>query len=687
MTRTTETARSIVSLLLGLVCFLMPMRHSFLVASATAMDYMDDDNDDDNDGYDRKNAAAALESVRDYRRRLDVPFDYEPNFLDENVCRFVKDDECESMDHALERSALHTREVATTTHKLQTLVVLIQWQDHISRELIPAEQIDLLWNADGTDPTLYPSGSVRDYINQNSYGNLEVEFHVQDWQMTNGTELFYADGRFGYDQSDTQSELRQALYYVLDQMEAAGFPWEQYDTDGDLEIDSIIFMHSGYDAADGGVDCQNPQTGTMENRIWSHATSSNWREDPWTSERTGIQLDGYAIVSVFRGYCDAKIVRLGILAHEFFHTLGLPDLYDADDRYNGNNGVGGLGSYDVMSNPAGPGHRPKWPGMLSPWSKLEMEWIRPIEITESGTYLARPSQNFADIYIIRRGYDDDNDNEYLLIENRQPIGYDSRMRGQGILIYHIDATNQNNSIRANRNRGFPGQAGWPGNGKHYPVALLQADGKYELEKTSRDHNAADFFHNEHRLGPGNGELEASSEGVYPNTDSYANGVIRPTGLVIDHFQETGEAGEWSFRVTFPEETEAPTGAPTDEACRQIFELQLRTDFFPRETSWELTDVGGHVVAQNGDWINDGAQQDRLEPMTTYDEWICLQDKDEEYHFTVYDYYGDGMCDAARCRGWWKLWLNGVMVVEGNGDFEFSTMSTFMTSTSTTAAGR
>jgi len=630
----------------------------------------DNDIDDEAEYYDRLEAAASLESVRDYRRRLDLPYNYQPKFLAEHVCRYVKDDECESMDHALERSALHTRDIAQSSHELHTLVVLVQWQNHDinTRALIPSEHIDLFWNAEGTDAALYPSGSIRDYVRQNSYGNLEITAHVQDWQMTNGTEQYYADGRNGYDQSNAQPELRQAFYYVLDQMEEAGFPWEQFDTDGDLEIDSILFMHSGYDAADGGVDCQNPSA-TVSNRIWSHAMS-NWREDPWTSKRTGIQLGGYAIASVFRGHCDAKIVRLGIVAHEYFHTIGLPDLYDRDG--GGGSGVGGLGGYDVMSNPAGPGHRPKWPGMLSPWSKLELEWIRPIEISESGTYVARPSENVADIYIIRRGYEDD---EYLMIENRQPIGYDSRMRGGGILVYHIDATD---NIRSNRPSGFPGQWGWPGNDRHYPVALLQADGKYEIEKGLRDHEPGDFFHGQNVLGPGNGESVATDDGVYPNTDSYVDGIIRPTGLVIDHFQEMGEAGTWSFRVTFPDETEAPSGSPTDEACPQLFEMQLKTDFFGRETSWELTDSRGHVVAQNGDWRNDG-QQDRLESRTLYENRICLPDVDEEYDFTVYDYYGDGLCDPSRCWGWWKLWLNRDLVGEENGDFEYSAMNTFTTS--------
>jgi hypothetical protein len=111
-----------------------------------------------------------------------------------------------------------------------------------------------------------------------------------------------------------------------------------------------------------------------------------------------------------------------------------------------------------------------------------------------------------------------------------------------------------------------------------------------------------------------------------------------------------------------------------EVCHQLFEMKLKTDFFPRETSWELTFSRGHVVAEQGDWRTDG-QQIKFEPVTVYEEQICLPDEDEEYFFTVYDDYGDGMCN----QSWWNLWLNGDRVGRGGGDYGYSATITFMTS--------
>lgn len=273
------------------------------------------------------------------------------------------------------------------------------------------------------------------------------------------------------------------------------------------------------------LDCYS--SAAYEDRIWSHAVPEG--QGKWTSTKTGHQLGGFASSSIFRGKCGSDIARLGVTMHEMYHTLGLPDLYDRDQPYSGQTGrrgLGGIGIFDMMASPFGLNNDQRHPGSLSPWSKLEMGFVKePIEITKSGYYTARPSNDYPDIYAIKRGYPE---GEMLLLENRQAKGHDVSLPTGGILIFKIDGTVYYNG---NRKHGFPGQSNapedgqsWPSNGLHYPVALLQADGNYDLEQSYNNGESADFYNSPDQvLGPGNGESVATDQGTYPNTDSYVNG--------------------------------------------------------------------------------------------------------------------------------------------------------------------
>jgi hypothetical protein len=109
----------------------------------------------------------------------------------------------------------------------------------------------------------------------------------------------------------------------------------------------------------------------------------------------------------------------------------------------------------------------------------------------------------------------------------------------GILIYHIDT-----SVGYNI-QGYPGQTGspsWPSNGKHYRVALMQADGLYELEKGTNSANAGDVYHGlgVKRIGPG--------PDVYPNTDTYQGGRIARTGIEISNIGNSQPIMTFDFYV-------------------------------------------------------------------------------------------------------------------------------------------
>lgn len=205
--------------------------------------------------------------------------------------------------------------------------------------------------------------------------------------------------------------------------------------------------------------------------------------------------------------------------------FGAPDLYDPNKL------EGGLGHFDIMSNPFG-AVSDRLPGSLSTYSKALIGWLEPKEIKSDGEYRLRASNLYPEAYIISDPFPP---GEYLLIENRVLTSFDAQLPGRGgLLIYHVDEE----MGCGQECPGWPGLFSWPYD--HYKVALLQADGSYDLEKGINTGDGGDYFSHPRELLPG-------TSGKYPNTDSYQYGELTSTGLSITEISEPGET--MTFRVS------------------------------------------------------------------------------------------------------------------------------------------
>lgn len=173
------------------------------------------------------------------------------------------------------------------------------------------------------------------------------------------------------------------------------------------------------------------------------------------------------------------------------------------------------------------------PGHLSAWSKQQLGWNDIKEIPGDGLYTldaAETTRQAFKITLQESAYP-----EYLLIENRQQLAFDVDIFNNGLIIYHID-----DLANLQQNRGYPGQPGWPQNGNHFQVAVLQKDGNYDLEKDVNNGDAGDFWTPGDTLGPGQGNT------VFPNTDSYQLGNIKETGIKLEVLSQNGT--KVTFRI-------------------------------------------------------------------------------------------------------------------------------------------
>jgi immune inhibitor A len=224
--------------------------------------------------------------------------------------------------------------------------------------------------------------------------------------------------------------------------------------------------------------------------------------------------------------------QTGVYAHEFGHALGLPDFYDTVYTSEG------VGNYSMMAGgswmryPNKAEYAGNSPTHFDPFSKIFLGWANPIEVTpESGVKtITLPAANKADADngIVKMEVPGSNGTEYFLFENMQQDGFNKGMNRQGedskgLVAWHVDENVINlyqtagfrpNNVENWMNKRFQfNQSQTASNGDvvtHYGLSVVQADGKYDLEKNLNRGDAGDFFKTGSKLTPVSGNVHSGS---------------------------------------------------------------------------------------------------------------------------------------------------------------------------------
>ena len=165
---------------------------------------------------------SSFETVDAYRRRLGFDYGYSAKSLNPELCKFLSEIECEEMDIQFGQEAKKTLQLAQQEESVNVLVILLRWADHEGRDLPPVEYYEQLWNGDGVDEVTHPTGSIANYTEVNTYGNMKVTATVTDWKTADNTEAFYSRGRRGVPDGSLP-DTTQAVASVLTQLEDEDF--------------------------------------------------------------------------------------------------------------------------------------------------------------------------------------------------------------------------------------------------------------------------------------------------------------------------------------------------------------------------------------------------------------------------------------------------------------------------------
>jgi immune inhibitor A len=350
---------------------------------------------------------------------------------------------------------------------INIVVVLVDFSDRPMTT--PASHFQDLFFSRGK----LPNGSVADYFDEVSNQAVQITGRVVGPLRLPQTIRAYAHGEAG-----TGDVLPNARTMARDAAVAARphVNFAPFDNDGNGFVDAFIVVHAGSGAE---------ETGDNDGDIWSH----KWVLDG----DTALPVNGKNIFAYLTVPEDA---RIGVCCHELGHLVfGWPDLYDVD---NSSEGVGnwclmGGGSWNGPTVGAQPGDVPAHP---SAWCKKNQGWVT---VTTPSTNVSVTIDDVKTSGTILRLWKngDQSSLEHFLAENRGRKGYDRALPGEGLLVWHID-----DALDSNRDE------------NHYKVALVQADGRRDLERTANRGDAGDAYPG----ATGNARITAKTT---PSSRSYA----------------------------------------------------------------------------------------------------------------------------------------------------------------------
>ncbi|UCG34473.1 MAG: M6 family metalloprotease domain-containing protein [Phycisphaerales bacterium] len=285
------------------------------------------------------------------------------------------------------------------------------------------------------------NGSVRDYFSDVSDGGLDYTNYVPTAYYRALEDKGYYDNPL----EEIGPKARELILEALNDLEASGHDFSQYDSNGDNVIDGINCFYAGEVESGWGMG------------LWPHS---------WTVEfyADGVEALMYQITDM------GAALSIGTFCHENGHMLcWFHDLYDYD--YDSS----GVGYYCLMAagSHVDSGRNPVEPcAYLKYWA----DWATPTVLAAPATGLPLTAGvNTSYIFLHPTLF-----NEFYLVENRQQTGRDAGLPDAGIALWHVDVFGSNNF-----------QDMTPGS--HYECTLVQADGQWDLESNLNEGDGTDLF--------------------------------------------------------------------------------------------------------------------------------------------------------------------------------------------------
>lgn len=331
-------------------------------------------------------------------------------------------------------------------------VVLVNFQDVKFKINKPKEAFEQLFNSDTQEDlgngNNYNYGSVAKYFHDMSNGKFTPKFKVYGPVTVDKPETDYG-GKHEKDNNDENpwQLVEDALKLVEDQVTEDDI--KSFCSDGKT-IDCVYIVYAGLGQNDGG-------DGTT---VWANCSTTGGKtlggkEVRWYTMSSELSpeikdKDGTTIKPV-------SVNGLGVICHEFSHSLGLPDMYPTEISARLDNQE--MECWDLMDG----GEYTNagfCPTAYTAFEKEQMGWPVDIKTLDSD---ARVTMTSGTAYKI---VNPQNDKEYLMLEYIQRKGWNKHLFGNGLLVYHVCLPSETLDLGTHLNNvpDYPGMAVVPADG-------------------------------------------------------------------------------------------------------------------------------------------------------------------------------------------------------------------------------
>lgn len=292
------------------------------------------------------------------------------------------------------------------------------------------------YQPDDMEKFLFSKGSrgLRDYYLEASWNQLDITGKVSNrWYTTYNNCSDYIDEAVEISYPYARMLVKET---VLKAKNSGDIDFAQFAVEGKIELLIVVFAGKGLDTT-LSMDYIRPHQGKLSEPI---------------EVQDGIVAERYCLVP--------ELDNVGCYCHEVGHLLGLPDFYNMKSPVVGGWCVMSIGDHiDEGKTPTHP----------SAWCKVHLGWTVPKQIDKPPEIHDIPAVQDKDGVIYKIEVHGSGGREYYLLENRQQKGFDEKLPGNGLLIWHV---NENRCAINPPNNDF----------NNLFLTLIQSDGGDELQK-------------------------------------------------------------------------------------------------------------------------------------------------------------------------------------------------------------